>query len=275
MGLADRFGEKLRPDFPLASAAHLPDLVIQSSQIGLPSQGRALPHEDDKQLKISEMNWFAVETYLKSDDRAIVPLGSTEQHAYLSNAVDSILSEKVAVDAAEPLGVPVFPVLAYGITPYFATYPGSVSLRMATYARIIVDMLDSLATTGFRRILFVNGHGGNSPGQTAALEWLNGHADCRIRWHNWWSAPQTMSKVQAIDPVASTPRGWRILRGRDYPISACQARKSRWPISTSSKPSIPRALKPCWATAILAGTTNAQTKKWTPSGMLRWPRRGH
>lgn len=149
------------------------------------------------------MNWFQVETYLKSDDRAIVPLGSTEQHAYLSNAVDSILSEKVAVDAAEPLGVPVFPVLAYGITPYFANYPGSVSLRMDTYARIITDMLDSLSTTGFRRILFVNDHGGNSPGQTAALEWLNGHPDCRIRWHNWWSAPQTMNKVQSIDPVAS------------------------------------------------------------------------
>ena len=149
------------------------------------------------------MNWFQVEAYLKSDDRAIIPLGSTEQHAYLSNAVDSILSETVAVAAAEPLGVPVFPVLAYGITPYFATYPGSVSLRMETYARIIVDMLDSLAATGFRRVLFVNGHGGNGPGQTAALEWLNAHPDCRIRWHNWWSAPQTMSKVQAIDPVAS------------------------------------------------------------------------
>lgn len=154
-------------------------------------------------MKISEMNWFQVETYLKSDDRAIIPLGSTEQHAYLSNAVDSILSETVAVAAAEPLGVPVFPVLAYGITPYFATYPGSVSLRMETYGRIIVDMLDSLAATGFRRVLFVNGHGGNSPGQTAALEWLNGHPDCRIRWHNWWSAPQTMGKVQEIDPVAS------------------------------------------------------------------------
>ena len=154
-------------------------------------------------MKISEMNWFQVETYLKSDDRAVVPLGSTEQHAFLSNSVDSILSEKVSVDAAEPLGVPVFPVLAYGITPYFANYPGSVSLRMDTYARIITDMLDSLATTGFRRILFVNGHGGNTPGQTAALEWLNNHPDCRIRWHNWWSAPQTMGKVQAIDPVAS------------------------------------------------------------------------
>lgn len=154
-------------------------------------------------MKISEMNWFQVETYLRSDDRAIVPLGSTEQHAYLSNAVDSILAERVAIDAAAPLGVPVFPVLSFGITPYFANYPGSVSLRMETYGRIITDILDSLATSGFRRVLFVNGHGGNTPGQTAALEWLNSHPDCRVRWHNWWSAPLTMGKVQSIDPVAS------------------------------------------------------------------------
>ncbi|WP_127753632.1 creatininase family protein [Devosia sp. 1566] len=154
-------------------------------------------------MKIADMNWFQVETYLKSDDRAIVPLGSTEQHAYLSNAVDSILAEKISVEAAEPYGIPVFPALAFGITPYFATYPGSITLRMDTYGRIITDILDSLASTGFKRVLFVNGHGGNTPGQTAALEWLNSNPDCRIRWHNWWNAPKTLAKVHAIDPVAS------------------------------------------------------------------------
>jgi creatinine amidohydrolase len=154
-------------------------------------------------MKIAEMNWFQVEAYLKTDDRAIVPLGSTEQHAYLSNAVDSILSERIATEAAAPLNIPVFPVLNFGITPYFANYPGTISLRMDTYARVITDILDSLHTTGFRRILFVNGHGGNNPGQTAALEWLNDHADSRVRWHNWWNAPRTWAKVQETDPVAS------------------------------------------------------------------------
>ncbi|WP_375449669.1 creatininase family protein [uncultured Devosia sp.] len=154
-------------------------------------------------MNISDMNWFQVETYLQSDDRAIVPLGSTEQHAFLSNSVDSILAARLAQEAAAPLGVVVFPVLAFGITPYFATFPGSISLRMDTYARIIVDVLDSLATSGFRRVLFVNGHGGNTPGQTAALEWLNSHAYCRIRWHNWWNAPKTLAKVHEIDPIAS------------------------------------------------------------------------
>src|SRR5512141_2481870 len=104
-------------------------------------------------MRITDMNWHQIEEYLRRDDRAVVPLGSTEQHAFLSLSVDSILSERVAAEAAEPLGVPVFPVLAYGITPYFRAYPGTVSLRVATYLQIIRDILDGLAESGFRRIL--------------------------------------------------------------------------------------------------------------------------
>jgi creatinine amidohydrolase len=154
-------------------------------------------------MKISEMNWFQVEEYLRTDDRAVVPLGCTEQHAYLSLSVDSILSERVATEAAEPLGVPVFPVLAYGITPYFMAYPGTVTLSAETYLRVVSDILESLRRTGFRRILLVNGHGGNAPAQTAAIEFMGRHQDCRVRFHNWWNAPQTWAKVQSIDPVAS------------------------------------------------------------------------
>ena len=154
-------------------------------------------------MNISDMNWMQVEEYLGRDDRAVVPLGSTEQHAQLSLCVDSILSERVAEEAAAPLGVPVFPVQAYGITPYFMAFPGTVSLSLATYCGLIRDILDSLHQTGFRRILLCNGHGGNGPAQTAAVEWMAQHPGSAVRFHNWWNAPKTFAKVQSIDPVAS------------------------------------------------------------------------
>lgn len=154
-------------------------------------------------MKIAEMNWGQVEAYLKRDDRAIVPLGSTEQHSFLSLSVDSILAEKVALDAADPLGVPVFPVQAYGITPYFLAYPGSISLRIETYTRLVRDILDSLKGQGFRRILLVNGHGGNAPAGALAIEWMADNPGHAVKFHNWWNAPKTLAKVQEIDPVAS------------------------------------------------------------------------
>jgi creatinine amidohydrolase len=154
-------------------------------------------------MKVSDTNWQQIEAYLKTDDRAILPLGSTEQHAQLSLSVDSILSEKIAVDAAEPLGIPVFPVVSYGITPYFLAYPGTISLRQETYIRLVRDILDGLRLQGFRRILIVNGHGGNQPAGSLAVEWMADNPDTSVKFHNWWNAPQTFAKVQEIDKVAS------------------------------------------------------------------------
>jgi creatinine amidohydrolase len=154
-------------------------------------------------VRIRDMNWRQVEVFLERDDRAALPLGSTEQHAGLSLSVDSILSEKVAAEAAEPLGIPVFPVVNYGLTPYFLGFPGTVSLRVETYARLIRDVLDSLARTGFRRVLIVNGHGGNQPAHAVAIEWMAEHPEVRVKFHNWWSAPKTLAKVESLDPVAS------------------------------------------------------------------------
>ena len=154
-------------------------------------------------MRISDMNWMMVEEYLKRDDRCVLPLGSTEQHAYLSLSVDSILAERIAVEAAEPLGVLVFPVVAYGITPYFRAFPGSITLRVDTYLRVVGDILDAMAEQGFKRILIVNGHGGNAPAQSLVVEWMSAHPEIRIKFHNWWNAPKTWAQVMAIDPVAS------------------------------------------------------------------------
>src|SRR5260370_14860785 len=56
--------------------------------------------------------------------RSVLPVGSTEQHGYLSLGTDALLAERVSVEAAEPLGVPVLPVLPFGMAPYFTEYPG-------------------------------------------------------------------------------------------------------------------------------------------------------
>jgi creatinine amidohydrolase len=154
-------------------------------------------------VRIQDLNWMQLEQYLKGDDRIVVPLGCTEQHAYLSLATDSILAERVAVEAAEPLGVPVLPALPYGLTPSFAAYPGSPSLREDTYAAMLRDLLDSLHGQGFRRVLFVNGHGGNTPGAAAAENWQASRPGAQVLFHDWWNAPGVWKVVESIDPLAS------------------------------------------------------------------------
>jgi creatinine amidohydrolase len=154
-------------------------------------------------VKIRDMNWSHVDRYLEKDDRAVLPIGSTEQHAQLSLCVDHILSERVAVEAAEPLQVPVFPGVPYGVTPYFMGYPGTVSLKLETYIHLVRDILDSLVAHGFRRIVVVNGHGGNAPAQSFIAEWIGAQTGVTVKFHNWWNAPATWKKVMEVDSVAS------------------------------------------------------------------------
>ena len=154
-------------------------------------------------MHLHDMSWFDVADYLEHDDRVVVPLGSLEQHAYLSLGVDNILSQRVAIDAAAPLAVPVMPGVNYGLTPYQTAWPGTITLRVATYLALLTDLMDGLQRSGFRRILFVNGHGGNAASRGLLQEWMMDHPGTTVRWHDWWSAPSTWAKVQAIDPVAS------------------------------------------------------------------------
>lgn len=159
-------------------------------------------------MRIDQSHWMQVEAVLaRGEDRAVLPLGSIEQHAYLSLATDAWLSAAVAQEAAAPLGVPVFPVQGYGYTPAYAAFPGTLSLRLETFLAVVGDLLEGLARQGFRRILVVNGHGGNAPGQALVAEVLAKleplMPNLQIQWHNWWAAPRTMAFVCEHDPQAS------------------------------------------------------------------------
>jgi creatinine amidohydrolase len=151
-------------------------------------------------VRVRDLNWMQLEEYLERDDRIVLPLGSTEQHAYLSLETDNILAERAAVDAAEPLGVPVLPVLPYGLTPAFAAFPGSPSLRVETFVGVVRDLLGSLYGQGFRRFLLVNGHGGNLPAGSLVREWTAGHADAQVILYSWWENDEFDALTKSIDP---------------------------------------------------------------------------
>lgn len=154
-------------------------------------------------MLIENMNWFQVEEYLKRDDRVILSLGSTEQHAYLSLCTDHLLASRLAKEVGEKLSIPVYPGLPFGMAPYFTAFPGTINLQPATYNALVSDVLESLYRSGFRRIFLINGHGGNSPVQAQIHNWLNQHPDARVQLHNWWAAPKTMGLVKQFSSNAS------------------------------------------------------------------------
>ena len=123
-------------------------------------------------MRIYDSNWMQIEEYLQHDDRIVVPVGSTEQHGYLSLGTDAILAGRVSEEAAEPLGIPVLPTLPFGMSPYFTAYPGSMSLRMSTYIEVIRDLAVHLPAVRHLAQAVLGSPGHNLAGAelTAAIE---------------------------------------------------------------------------------------------------------
>jgi creatinine amidohydrolase len=152
-------------------------------------------------VRLYDLNWMQVEKHLGRDDRIVLPVGSTEQHAYLSLGTDSILAARISVEAADPLGVLVAPAMPFGIAPGFAAFPGTVTLRPQTLVAVLTETLETLRGQGFRRFLVVNGHGGNTPARGAVETW-------GARWHDWWDSPAVREVAAEIYPGDATHASW-------------------------------------------------------------------
>jgi creatinine amidohydrolase len=149
-------------------------------------------------VHFGDLNWMQVEEYLRRDDRLMVVTGACEQHGYLSLMTDIRIPLAIAEEAAQRTGVLVAPPLNIGVSPAFARYPGTISLRVATFLSLVEDVVRSLHAQGFRRLLFVNGHGGNAPATSRLQELVNELPDLRVGWYSWWIAPSVQDITQEL-----------------------------------------------------------------------------
>src|SRR2546426_2934972 len=162
-----------------------------------------------------EIGWVDLETYLRRDDRAILPVGSCEQHGrHLSFATDYLIPTEIAKRVSARTGVPVTPTLCFGMSVHHMEFPGTLSLSPDTFMAVIRDLVESLYRHGFRRVLILNGHGGNIAPLTTALSTLaDRHRDLRVKVGHWWQDPA----VQAVEPEARGDVGEQAAAGGALP----------------------------------------------------------
>lgn len=153
-------------------------------------------------MRLEDLNWMDVERYLETEDRLMLVIGATEQHAYLSLLTDVRIPQALADAASQQVGVLVAPPLNFGCSPYFLAYPGTFSLRVSTLLAAVEDLVRSAYGHGFRRILVLNGHGGNIPVRTHLAEVANNLPDIQLRWYDWWlsHAIEAVAQKHGIKP---------------------------------------------------------------------------
>jgi creatinine amidohydrolase len=139
-------------------------------------------------MRLEDLNWMDVEAYLKHDDRLMLVVGACEQHGYLSLLSDVRIPTALADSASKQTGVLVAPPVNFGSSPYFLAYPGTLSLRLSTLMAMVEDIIRSAYGQGFKRILVLNGHGGNNGLKAHLTELANELPELSIQWYAWWMA---------------------------------------------------------------------------------------
>jgi creatinine amidohydrolase len=158
-------------------------------------------------MRFEDLSWFDVENYLKNEDRLILVLGACEQHGYLSLLSDVKIPQALADAASQQTNILVAPAVNFGISPYFTEYPGTLSLRSETFLNLVEDIVRSSYHYGFKRILILNGHGGNDPARARLYEISNTLPELLIAWYSWWQA-RSVEEVAMKHGLRSYHAAW-------------------------------------------------------------------
>jgi creatinine amidohydrolase len=133
-------------------------------------------------MLVSDSTYIDIKKDAK-DKVIVLPLGAIEQHGpHLSVATDTDIVTQVALQAEKKLtnDVIVCPTLSFGSSHHHLHF-GALSISIATYTNVLVELVESLLENGFRRIILLNGHGGNITPARQALAILSNRYDASLQ----------------------------------------------------------------------------------------------
>jgi len=118
--------------------------------------------------KLSDMSWKEAEEAFKRSDTVIVPTGTLHAHGPTPIGIDATAPERLAEEVGKRTGMLILPVVAYGEDDKMANYPGSIGISPNVLELYYTDILTNLRKNGVRKVVFINGHGGNRESLTRA-----------------------------------------------------------------------------------------------------------
>jgi creatinine amidohydrolase len=154
-----------------------------------------------KKKMLENLTFKEVDALDREKTLVLIPFGSMEQHGpHIPNGQDTMVATTITEAALEKTGdeisVLVLPAIPIGHSPEHMDYPGTLTFSAETYLAVIKDICTSVAHHGFKKIVLVNGHGGNPPAMTAAsfdLRWTHG---LHIFLFNAWAFIPFMTEDQ-------------------------------------------------------------------------------
>lgn len=144
-------------------------------------------------MLLAELTWADVAALDRSTP-VVIPIAALEQHGtHMPLFTDSMLMAEIARRTESELKNEVLfaPLLWLGNSHHHLDFPGTLSAEPRVYLDLLVGLLENWITHGFRRLIFLNGHGGNDvPGRQAVFEVRQKHRhrnDLLLLFATYWN----------------------------------------------------------------------------------------
>ncbi len=139
-------------------------------------------------VMLHEMSWAEAKEYFTKDDIAILPVGSNEQHGPQNPlGTDHLIAKAIAEEAAKRTGVVCLQVIPFGVSSHHKQFWGTIYISPRTFKNYVKEVCLALSYYSIRKIVIVNGHGGNLYALVEMARELR-EQEIFVSIFQWWSA---------------------------------------------------------------------------------------
>nr|BAL57547.1 creatininase [uncultured Acetothermia bacterium]BAL58982.1 creatininase [Candidatus Acetothermum autotrophicum] len=156
---------------------------------------------------LERISWWKARELFQRTKVALVPVGSTEQHGpHLPLGTDFLTAHALAQSVARELNLICTPVVPIGVSEHHRQFWGTLWVSPETFRRYMKEIAQSLASHGVRRIVFVNGHGGNNASLQEICRELRAEKIFAVLWA-WWLDPEVQKLTAELFRSRGTHAG--------------------------------------------------------------------
>ena len=145
--------------------------------------------------RLARLNWMEVGEWVPREiDTVLVPVGTLEAHGILSLGTDNEIPSRLSDAIAARLNALVAPAIPYGVTAHLGALPGGTHIPEGPFTEYAVAVLTALTHQGFRNLIVMNGHGGNTEALKEATRRVHEETGGFLAVLNWWTECMPLSE---------------------------------------------------------------------------------
>ncbi|MBD3233521.1 MAG: creatininase family protein [candidate division Zixibacteria bacterium] len=146
-------------------------------------------------IKWDELNWREFKKMVPSEyDCCILPVGTIEAHGFTNLGTDNNIPLGICEEITKRIKAMVAPIIPYGITRTLLRYPGSLTVSPDTFESYMKELMESIAGNGFKKLVILNGHGGNNGALKNAAYDVSVSTNMKIAVIHWWDLANEVVK---------------------------------------------------------------------------------